>query len=81
MTEQAISGQFLITAGGQGSDDRQQPPESGRLRKPLVQAHNGSATCPDKNVVGNYTFALPDLGEAGVRPLRDPDAPDDEPGY
>jgi hypothetical protein len=25
------------------------------------------------NVVGNYTFALPDLGEAGMRPLRDPD--------
>ena len=31
------------------------------------------------NVVGNYTFALPDLGDAGIRPLRDPDAPDDEP--
>lgn len=30
------------------------------------------------NVVGNYTFSLPDLGEAGIRPLRDPDAPDDE---
>jgi len=30
------------------------------------------------NVVGTYTFALPDLGEAGVRPLRDPDAADDE---
>ncbi len=30
------------------------------------------------NVVGKYTFSLPDLGEAGIRPLRDPDAPDDE---
>ena len=30
------------------------------------------------NVVGNYTFALPDLGDAGFRPLRDPDAADDE---
>jgi hypothetical protein len=30
-------------------------------------------------VVGNYTFALPDLGGSGIRPLRDPDAPDDEP--
>lgn len=30
------------------------------------------------NVVGNYTFALPDLGESGIRPLRDPDAADDE---
>jgi hypothetical protein len=37
-----------------------------------------SAGCPDKNVVGNYTFALPDLGESGIRPLRDPDAADDE---
>jgi hypothetical protein len=26
------------------------------------------------DVVGNYTFSLPDLGEAGIRPLRDPDA-------
>ena len=34
--------------------------------------------CPDKNVVGNYTFSLPDLGEGGFRPLRDPDAQDDE---
>jgi hypothetical protein len=24
------------------------------------------------NVVGNYTFSLPDLGEAGFQPLRDP---------
>ena len=32
------------------------------------------------NVVGNYTFALPDLGDAGIRPLRDPDAPDDDDG-
>lgn len=31
------------------------------------------------NVVGNYTFALPDIGEAGFRPLRDPDAEDDDP--
>jgi TnpA family transposase len=30
------------------------------------------------NVAGNYTFSLPDLGEAGFRPLRDPDAQDDE---
>lgn len=31
------------------------------------------------NVVGNYTFALPDLGDSGFRPLRDPDADDDIP--
>lgn len=30
------------------------------------------------NVVGNYTFSLPDLGEAGFRPLRDPDAQDND---
>jgi TnpA family transposase len=30
------------------------------------------------NVVGKYTFLLPDLGEGGIRPLRDPDATDDE---
>lgn len=30
------------------------------------------------NVVGNYTFALPDLGESGIRPLRDSDVADDE---
>jgi len=29
-------------------------------------------------VVGNDTFALPDLGEAGIRSLRDPDAANDE---
>jgi hypothetical protein len=29
-------------------------------------------------VVGTYTFSLPDLGGAGFRPLRDPDAPDEE---
>jgi TnpA family transposase len=28
------------------------------------------------NVIGTYTFALPDLGPAGVRELRDPDEPD-----
>ncbi|MEV0234173.1 transposase [Nonomuraea sp. NPDC050786] len=28
------------------------------------------------NVIGTYTFALPDLGPAGVRALRDPDEPD-----
>jgi hypothetical protein len=31
------------------------------------------------NVVGSYTFALPDLRESGIRPLRDPDADDDMP--
>jgi hypothetical protein len=30
------------------------------------------------NVVGKYSFLLPDLGEGGFRPLRDPDAGDDE---
>lgn len=30
------------------------------------------------NVVGKYSFLLPDLGEAGIRELRDPDAEDDE---
>ena len=30
------------------------------------------------NVLGNYSFALPDLGEAGFRPLRDPDADGDD---
>ena len=28
-------------------------------------------------MAGNYTLALPDLGEAGIRPLRDPDATDE----
>ena len=30
------------------------------------------------NVVGKYSFLLPDLGKGGIRPLRDPDAEDDE---
>lgn len=30
------------------------------------------------NVIGTYTFAPPDLGPAGVRDLRDPDAEDDD---
>jgi TnpA family transposase len=30
------------------------------------------------NVVGKYSFLLPDLGEGVIRPLRDPDAADDE---
>ena len=30
------------------------------------------------NVVGKYSFLLPDLGEGGIRQLRDPDAADDE---
>ena len=30
------------------------------------------------NVVGKYSFLLPDLGEGGFRPLRDPGAGDDE---
>lgn len=30
------------------------------------------------NVIGKYTFLLPDLGEGGIRPLRDPDASGDE---
>ena len=30
------------------------------------------------NVVGKYSFLLPDLGEGGFRELRDPDAEDDE---
>lgn len=28
------------------------------------------------NVIGTYTFALPDLGPAGLRKLRNPDEPD-----
>jgi hypothetical protein len=28
------------------------------------------------SVIGTHTFALPDLGPAGVRDLRDPDEPD-----
>lgn len=28
------------------------------------------------NVIGTCSFARPDLGPAGVRPLRDPDQPD-----
>ncbi|WP_425584232.1 Tn3 family transposase [Streptosporangium album] len=28
------------------------------------------------NVIGTYTFALPDLGLAGMRDLRNPDEPD-----
>ena len=31
-----------------------------------------------ENVVGKYSFLPPDLGEGGIRPLRDPDAADDE---
>ncbi len=30
------------------------------------------------NVVGKYSFLLPDLGEGGIRELRDPDMADDE---
>jgi hypothetical protein len=30
------------------------------------------------NVVGKYSFLLPDLGEGGFRELRDPDTEDDE---
>ncbi|MCO5997032.1 transposase [Actinoallomurus rhizosphaericola] len=30
------------------------------------------------NVIGKYNFALPDLGEGGIRPLRAPDADDEE---
>jgi hypothetical protein len=28
------------------------------------------------NVIGTYSFAPPDLGPTGTRPLRDPDEPD-----
>ncbi|MFL6052769.1 MAG: Tn3 family transposase [Actinoallomurus sp.] len=31
------------------------------------------------NVIGKYNFALPDLGEGGIRRLRDPDTDDDLP--
>lgn len=31
------------------------------------------------NVIGKYNFALPDLGEGGIRQLRDPDTDDDLP--
>ncbi len=37
---------------------------------PFVRAH--------LNVIGKYNFALPDVGEGGIRPLRDPDADDEE---
>ena len=30
------------------------------------------------NVHGHYSFLLPDLGEGGIRPLRDPGAEGDE---
>jgi hypothetical protein len=30
------------------------------------------------NVVGKYSFLLPDLGEGGIRELRDLDMADDE---
>jgi Tn3 transposase DDE domain len=36
---------------------------------PLVRRH--------LNVMGRYSFALPNLA-GGLRPLRDPDQPDDE---
>ena len=29
-------------------------------------------------MVGKYSFLLPDLGEGGIRELRDPDMADDE---
>lgn len=29
-------------------------------------------------MVGKYSFLLPDLGEGGIRQLRDPDAAGDE---
>jgi len=35
-----------------------------------------SAGCPDKNVLGRYAFTP--LPGTGLRPLRDPDAPDGE---
>ncbi|MEV0149428.1 MULTISPECIES: hypothetical protein [unclassified Nonomuraea] len=31
---------------------------------------------PDINVIGTYTFTLPDLGPGGVRELRNADEPD-----
>lgn len=31
------------------------------------------------NVVGKYSFLLPDLGEGGIRQLRDPAAADELP--
>lgn len=34
--------------------------------------------CSHINVIGKYSFALPDLGPGGVRELRDPDQPDDD---
>jgi hypothetical protein len=37
-----------------------------------------SAGCPDKNVHGTYSFALPDLEPGAIRELRDPDAPDND---
>jgi hypothetical protein len=35
-----------------------------------------SAGCPDKNLADKYNFLLPDLGEGGIRQLRDPDVTD-----
>jgi hypothetical protein len=32
--------------------------------------------CPDKEMLGRYSFQLPDL--PGLRPLRDKDATDEE---
>ena len=37
-----------------------------------------SAGCPDKNVHGTYSFALPDLEPGTIRQLRDPDAREEE---
>ncbi|MET9659284.1 hypothetical protein [Streptomyces sp. NPDC006510] len=33
---------------------------------------NSTRECPDKNLLGRYSFQLPDL-PGGMRPLRDPD--------
>ncbi|MGO4417219.1 hypothetical protein AB4Z54_00180 [Streptomyces sp. MCAF7] len=33
--------------------------------------------CPDKEMLGRYSFKLPEL-PGGMRPLRDKDAADDE---
>ena len=67
----------VLAAGGQpqrgedGSDQRQGVTDRGDL----VQA--GQLYQDGINMLGRYSFQLPEL-PGGLRPLRDPDATDDE---
>ncbi|WP_285580983.1 Tn3 family transposase [Actinoallomurus iriomotensis] len=47
----------------------------GRIFKTLLGSPFGRKHI---NVIGTYSFTAPDLGSAGVRELRDPDADDED---